>query len=347
MGKIMVSLALLLCAAGAVLADTLYLTNGRERKGAFIGYENGEFILELTNGNQVRFKADRVERLVIDRDTSRYRGRDRDDSTFSGSGTSGRWESFDAFDVRLEDDWIRSPVRVTKGQHLRVEAGGTVMLEGRTTVNADGLRGQRDPDAPMPNENDGALIAAIGQGFNSLPFYIGRSREFVAERDGILYFSVNHSKAQNSRGAFRVIVSLDRAAEDSAGRSTVAAQRREKTITVHANQAWTDTGIDLEPNMAIEITAEGQIEFGVGRSTGPDGNRGGNLSVSSFPVPNAGVGAVIARIRYRDGRDSNSIFIGSRNQASTEQDEYGRLLIGVNDDNYRDNTGSYQVTIRW
>jgi hypothetical protein len=27
--------------------------------------------------------------------------------------------------------------------------------------------------------------------------------------------------------------------------------------------------------------------------------------------------------------------------------EYGRLLIGVNDDTYRDNTGSYRATIRW
>jgi hypothetical protein len=95
--------------------------------------------------------------------------------------------------------------------------------------------------------------------------------------------------------------------------------------------------------MTIEIIAEGQIEFGVGRTTGPDGNRSGNLNTSSYPVPSAGVGAVISKIRYRDGRESNALFIGSHNQANTEQNEYGRLLIGVNDDNYRDNTGSFRV----
>jgi hypothetical protein len=276
----MVSLALVLCVAGIALADTLYLTNGRERKGTFIGFENGEFIFELTNGNQLRFKADRVARLVIDRDTTRSRGRDREDSTFPGSTTRGRWESFDAFDVRLEDDWIRSPIRVYKGQHLRVEASGTVTLEGRTTVNADGLRGQRDRDAPMPNENDGALIATIGQGFNSLPFHIGHSKEFVADRDGILYFTVNHSKTENPRGSFRVTVSVDRTTEDSAGRSNVSTQGREKTVTVYANQAWTDSGIDLEPYMSIRASPR-QIEVSLGHRFAT--NHGSNLS-TSFPV---------------------------------------------------------------
>jgi hypothetical protein len=144
---------------------------------------------------------------------------------------------------------------------------------------------------------------------------------------------------------------MDRGTADSAdvwtGPSAGTTQGREKTVTVYANQAWTDTGIDLEPNMTVEIVAEGQIEFGVGRHAGPDGDRSGSLNTSSFPVQSAGVGAVISKIRYRDGRDSNIVFIGSRNRANTEQDEYGRLLIGVNDDNYRDNTGSYQVTIRW
>ena len=57
--------------------------------------------------------------------------------------------------------------------------------------------------------------------------------------------------------------------------------------------------------------------------------------------------AVIAKIRYPDGRDSDPLFIGSRNRVNMERNEYDRLLIGVNDDNYRDNAGSYRVTIRW
>jgi hypothetical protein len=354
MRKSAITLVLLLFVTGAALADTIYLKNGRERKGTLLGYENGEFIFELTNGNRVKFKTDRVERLVLDRDTaqrgprdSEYR-REGDTSTFSGQG---QWETSETFDVNLGSRWVRSPIEVYEGQQVRVEASGTVTLDGRTTVTADGLRGQRDRNAPMPNENDGALIATIGQGFGSSPIYVGHSSEFVADRDGVLYFTINHGSMANSRGAFRVNVSVsrDRAYSDDerTRRSTAPAQGREKTITLYANQAWTDTGIDLEPNMMVEITVQGQIEYGVGRSTGPNGNRNANLSSSTYPIKDAGVGAVIARIRYRDGRDSEPLYIGSRNRAYTERNEYGRLLIGVNDDNYRDNSGSYNVTIRW
>lgn len=350
----MFSILLVLFAGSAALADTLYLKNGRERRGTFIGYENGEFIFEIARGNRIQVKAGQVSRLVLDQDRTARGPRDEDrrrDSSFSDSSRRGQWESSEAFDVRLEERWVRSPVRVSNGERVRVEASGTVTLDGRTMVTADGFQGQRDRSAPMPGENAGALIATIGQAFNSPAILVGRSREFAADRDGVLYFTINHSITADSRGAFRVNVSVNRDTgdrdDDWTDRSTGTTQGREKTVLVYANQAWTDTGIDLEPDMSLEFVAEGQIEFGVGRSTGPNGNRSANLSSSGYPVQNAGVGAVIAKIRYRDGSDSNVIFIGSGTKANTGRNEYGRLLIGVNDDNYRDNNGSYRVTIRW
>jgi hypothetical protein len=56
---------------------------------------------------------------------------------------------------------------------------------------------------------------------------------------------------------------------------------------------------------------------------------------------------LIGKIRYRDGRDSNFVFVGSRGEPTSEPNEYGRLFLGINDDYFRDNTGSYKVTIRW
>jgi len=299
-----------------------------------------------TNGNRVKIRLDRVERLVMDSDT---RLRDREDSTLPGSSRGMRWESFEGFDVRPEKGWMQSPIRVYNGQRLRVEASGTVTLDRWTNVTADGLNGQRNRNAPMPNQNAGALIARIGQGYNVPLVYIGQSGEFVADRDGVLYFAVNHPPSGNSRGVFLVNVSVDRSTGDSrgglAGPSARATRGREKTITVYGNQPWTDTGIDLEPNMTIEIIAEGQIAYDTGVNVGPNGNR--RLDLGSYPVKNVGVGAVIAKVRYRDGRESNPVFIGTRNQVNTLQNEYGRLLVGVNDDNFSDNTGSYRVTIRW
>ena len=352
MKKIIVSLVLLILLTAAALADTLYLKNGSVLKGTFIGFENGEFIFEISNGNRVKFRAAEVARLTIDSDRrdprdDNYPRRDPNPPTTGGGAGSGRWETFPPFDVQLRDQWIRSQIQVTTGQRIRVDASGTVTLEGRTQVTPDGLRDRRDPDAPMPNENDGALIAAIGQDQNSPSILVGRSREFVADRDGILYFTVNHWETRDARGAFRVNVSVDRATTGTTPGGGRPTQGREKTITVSATQPWTDTGIDLTPNMTIEFVAEGSIQIGNRRNSTPDGDRGANVSTSSYPMQNEGVGALIAKIRYRDGRDSNFLFVGSRGGGTTDANEYGRLYLGINDDYFRDNAGSYRVTIRW
>src|SRR5260370_25408501 len=51
-----------------------------------------------------------------------------------------------------------------------------------------------------------------------------------------------------------------------------------------------------------------------------------------FPLPAAGMGALLAKIRYANGRDSNSLAVGAANTLSVEQGEYGRLWFGINDD---------------
>ena len=140
----------------------------------------------------------------------RFPGRDRDHRP-SSSGTA-RWESAPAFDVRLQDQWIRSQVQVRRGQRVRVESTGSVTLEGRYSVNPDGRPNSRTASLPMPNQNDGALIAVIGRDEDAPPIFIGRQREFVADRDGQLYFTVNHWETRNAGGAFRVTVSVDRGA---------------------------------------------------------------------------------------------------------------------------------------
>jgi len=228
-----------------------------------------------------------------------------------------------------------------------VEATGTITLEGQTIVSPEGLRNKRDSNAPMPSENDGALIAVIGKDPDAPSILIGRQREFVADQDGMLYFTINHWETRNARGAFRVTVSVDRGTAGWAADSTGRTQRREKTVTVPGNQAWTDTGIDLDSSAIIEIVAEGQITIGTNRRTGPNGDRSFNASTSTYPIQSSGVGALIAKIRYSNGNDSRLRFVGSSNQMRMGSGEYGRLLIGINDDAFGDNVDSYRVTIRW
>ena len=347
----MIQSALVVWMAGMALADTLYLRDGTEVRGTFIGFEDGQFTFEARSGNQTKYLARRVERLVIDRaersGESRSRGYPRRGSSDTAASTSGRWESTTPFDVRLEDQWIRSEIEVYKGQQIRVQATGTVTLEGQTVVSPEGLSNRRDADAPMPNENDGALIAVIGKDPDAPSILIGRQKDFVADRDGMLYFTVNHWETRNSKGAFRVTVSVDRGTRGWTGESTNETLKRQKIVTISGNQAWTDTGIDLESGATIQLIAEGQITISANRRTGPDGDRNANVRTSIYPIPSSGVGALIAKIRYRNGSDSRLRFIGSSDQMRLGSGEYGRLFVGVNDDVFSDNGGSYRVTIRW
>jgi len=352
MRKIMIALTLLVGTAGMATADTLYLRDGRVLQGTCIGYDSGDFTFENSKGEQTRYSAWVVSRLVVDRVSAsegnrerRFPGRDRD--SMPPSSGNARWESAPAFDVRLQDQWIRSQIQVRRGQRVRVESTGSVTLEGRYSVNPDGRPNSRNAALPMPDQNDGALIAVIGRDEDAPMILIGRQREFVADRDGMLYFTVNHWETRNAGGAFRVTVSVDRGQGGRIGDSGRATQRREKVVTIPGNRAWVDTGIDLDADVTLEIAAEGQITFRKNQLVGPDGNRSYNASDVIYPVNNSGVGALIAKIRYQNGTDSAPRFIGAQSIKRVGSSEYGRLFLGINDNNTSDNTGSYSVTIRW
>jgi hypothetical protein len=352
MRKIMIALTLLLWTAGMALADTLYLRDGRAVQGTCIGYEQGQFGFETSNGEQTKYSVWQVTRLVVDRISASDDNRDRrvprrDRDTMPSSSGNPRWENAPAFDVRLQDQWIRSQIQVRRGQRVRVESTGSVTLEGRYGVNPDGQLNSRNASLPMPNQNDGALIAVIGRDEDAPPILIGRQREFVADSDGMLFFTVNHWETRNAGGAFRVTVSVDRGPGGWTGNSGSATQRREKIITVAGNRAWVDTGIDLDADVTLDIAAEGQITFRRNQLVGPDGDRNFNASDVNYPINNSGVGALIAKIRNQNGTDSAPRFIGARSTKRVGSSEYGRLFLGINDNNTSDNAGSYRVTIRW
>src|SRR5262245_2660911 len=127
MRKVFAALIMTVLMASMALADVLYLKNGSVLRGRFVGYENGKFIFE-TGGNRLEFRPDQVSRLVVGRDDDRP-PRDPDKPP---SSPGGRWESATPFEVRLEEQWYRSQIQVERGQRVRVEAGGTIYLEGRT-----------------------------------------------------------------------------------------------------------------------------------------------------------------------------------------------------------------------
>ncbi|MEP6913703.1 MAG: LecA/PA-IL family lectin [bacterium] len=123
-------------------------------------------------------------------------------------------------------------------------------------------------------------------------------------------------------------------------------QPLEREVVVPGNQPrGVDTGIDLRAGDQVAITATGTVT--AGRRAGvvsPDGGRQGASSIlGTYPVPNAGVGALIGYILSTNGQTSQPFLVGSQSTFTSPVD--GRLYLMVNDDNYSDNSGSFSVRI--
>lgn len=121
---------------------------------------------------------------------------------------------------------------------------------------------------------------------------------------------------------------------------------REITISVPGNSRGTDTGIDLRSGDNVTITATGSVT--AGRRAGvvsPDGGRatGFGSIAGTYPVPGIGVGALIGYIRLPNGQISQPFAIGSQRSITAPSD--GRLFLLINDDNYSDNSGNFDVKI--
>jgi hypothetical protein len=214
MQRIFLCIVLAVVVSGAVQADTLFLRNGSTLQGNFLRFENDQFVFQLSTGGDrdrgrvLRFPSKEVLRLVTDRDA---------DGTLSKTNptvrppAAGTFETQPNVDVRLANDWVNSNIAVVTGQRIRIEATGTVRLEGRDNSSPSGIN-RRDPNAPLPDDNAGALVASIGNDLNSPIMLIGRAKEFVADRDGVLYFTVNYWETSNSSGSYQVRVQTERRA---------------------------------------------------------------------------------------------------------------------------------------
>ena len=112
-------------------------------------------------------------------------------------------------DVAAKKDWTSSGLIVKRGDHLRVTATGTITLDpasGRT-CGPDGLNDLVDPKKLMPDQPTGALIAVISSDNDDFIF-LGRSGEFTAARDGLLFLSVNEGLLADNVGAFKAVVEV-------------------------------------------------------------------------------------------------------------------------------------------
>ena len=114
---------------------------------------------------------------------------------------------------------------------------------------------------------------------------------------------------------------------------------RERHVNVTARQPWTDTGVDIRPGQTFYITSSGEIRWGRERRDGPAGENNSPYNAGR-PLPDRPGAALLARI----GNDL--MFVGNQPGPFRVRGG-GRLYLGINDDVFEDNTGSFRATVSY
>jgi len=390
MKKLLLALLITLLTVSAAAADTVYLRGGTALSGTVLGYINGRFAIRLTTGATLPVTANNrnpgatvATRTVNAGEVVFLRPREIERIEIDGRSLDEARYQTRTVDVSLSANWIDTGVDLRRGERVKVDATGTIYAN-RSRITPAGLN-TTDPNAPLPRAPEGALIGVVGNDNDATVVEIGAGSEFVADRDGRLYLTVNRGNYTDARGTYNVrirkeldLTAMARTADDrndgaydpfgvtadsGAGqtRSRVPGggvrnpnrdNRRnrilERVVEVPGNAArGADTGIDLQMGDQVTISATGNVT--AGRRAGvvsPDGGR-------------VGAGAVFGASTYPLPTSGVGALIGIFLQSNGQQSQPfligsqqtftapmdGRLILLVNDDNYTDNSGSFSARI--
>lgn len=168
--------------------------------------------------------------------------------------------------------------------------------------------------------------------------------QLLSVRNGIIEFEERHGFG-NSRGLQierDEVVRIEFAARRDT--SDLASSRpfgmRERTALVNANTAWTNTSVDVRAGQSIYVETTGEIRWGRDRRDGPAGERNSPRNPNR-PMPNRPAAALIGKI----GSESTDYFFIGAEQGPIRVRATGRLYLGVNDDFFNDNSGTFRVVI--
>ena len=241
--RLLLSILLLVSIATPLLADTIRLKDGSVIRGQVIGFKDQQFTI-LIGGNargrrgQTTVYVEDVESIEFDStsgapsatDESMARNNppstrpstpvnqpeatDRStDRSIDTTPASSSMPTFFTIKVGVRADaanngWTNSGLVVRKGQRLRVSASGRVSLGRGRFSTPGGLANVNDTDKLMRNEATGALIAVIGDDNDDF-IVIGPRREFVAQRDGVLFLGVNEGDLTDNTGSYDIVIEAE------------------------------------------------------------------------------------------------------------------------------------------
>lgn len=239
--SLLLSFALTVLLVTPVLADTIRLKDGSVIRGQVIGFKDQQFTILIGGGargrkGQTTVYVEDVESIEFDSNTSS--ASQIDDSTANSQpnnqpsrpapqnnppvnpnprttdpGPSNNTPTFFTIKVGVKADssnngWTNSGLVVRKGQRIRITASGRVSLGKGRYSTPGGVSTIADNEKLMRNEATGALIAVIGDDNDDF-LLIGPRRDFVAQRDGVLFLGVNEGDLADNTGSYDIVIEAE------------------------------------------------------------------------------------------------------------------------------------------
>jgi PA-IL-like protein len=158
----------------------------------------------------------------------------------------------------------------------------------------------------------------------------GGTRTVRFDRDEVDRIDFDNRYSNNSGSNY----SNNNNSNNSSGRPS---GMREKQVTVSADVAWIDSGVDVRAGQTIFFEAQGRVRWGQNRQDGPAGERN-SPSNPNRPMGNRNAAALIGKI-------GNDMFFIGDDTGPVRMRSAGRLYLGVNDDVLTDNSGNFRVVV--
>jgi hypothetical protein len=237
--------ALVLVLFVPAFADTIRLKDGNVIRGQVIGFKDQQFTVLVGSGTQGRrsrtlIYVEDVESIEFDSATTAAAAAlSNDEGTSNSSNTTapvyqpprsnpdtnrppvrtnsqsspGTSPTFFTIKVAVRADnanngWTNSGLVVRQGQRLRISGTGRISLGRGRFSTPTGIAGSPDNDKLLRNEATGALIAVIGDDNDDF-LLIGTRRDFVAQRDGVLFLGVNEGNLNDNTGTYDVVIEAE------------------------------------------------------------------------------------------------------------------------------------------
>ena len=117
---------------------------------------------------------------------------------------------------------------------------------------------------------------------------------------------------------------------------------REKDVTVSGDVPFVDTGIDVRSGQPVYFESGGSVWWKPNEKAGPEGEEGSDRERDSRrPMPRRPTGGLLGKV----GHESTDLFFIGADPGPIRMRSAGRLLLGVNDDYFKDNHGNFRVVV--